>query len=630
MVNSRTRVRTAGCWSLRPTHRCAILYITHGSRLQHCGPYVNTKVLRRILAGYLALLLPAAWLAARYDPYAIDGDAVAYMDIADLLHAHRWAAAVNGYWHPLYPAMLWLAQVLFRPTRMTELSAYYTMNFLLFLVQLGAMLVFVRSLVRLRTKMSSAAEPLLSREALQLLGVSLLVIAIMRELSLGKVRTDGLLQALILLGLAMLMEALAAEVFSSAITYAGLMGLCLGLGYLTKSFAFVLALLSVAALVVFSVFVQRRGLRQSLTQGVVALAVFAVVAGPYMAALSHQKGRFDFGDSGNLNYVWYVSGTEKMHLEPSMTESFGSATVHLVHPETQLMASPGVYSYKALANGTYPPWFDATYFNERITPRFSLGRLARRDARNVVLIFRYLLNHPEPLLLLFLLVAGGAVLRGANRFTWPPVVLGLVMWAIYTTVNVEERYVTVAYLAILLPLFAALQAGGKRRAEHAVFARTAAFLVVLFACLQLGELYRQDAVNRRDQMVAGNVPAWHDHDQHGAAEGLERLGVRPGDEIACIGEDACLIDHYWARLAGVRLLTEVYEPTHHQLIDRLDAMPNRDIVLSTVRAEGAKVLVGGFDPGEMNASHPAAAGWLRLGETRFYALPLRMDAPDSR
>ena len=359
MVTSEVQVRI-GCSSTRCHGLLRYSVAIHGPALQHRGRYVSTRLLQRILAGYLLLLLPAAWLAARYDRYAIDGDAVAYMDIADLLHAHRWAGAVNGYWHPLYPAVLWFAQVVFRPTRMTELNAYYAINFVLFLMQIVSMLLFVRALVRLRTRLSPAVAPLLPLAALQLLGVSLLVIATMRELSLGKVRTDGLLQALILLGLAMLMEALAAEAFSAALTYAALMGFFLGLGYLTKSFAFVLTLLSVGVLVLFGVFVQRRKPGQCLVPGIVALAVFAMVAGPYMAALSLQKDRFDFG---NLNYVWYVSGTEKMHLLPSMTDSFGSATVHLVHPEKQLMASPRVYSYKALANGTYPPWFDTTYFN---------------------------------------------------------------------------------------------------------------------------------------------------------------------------------------------------------------------------------------------------------------------------
>jgi hypothetical protein len=59
-------------------------------------------------------------------------------------------------------------------------------------------------------------------------------------------------------------------------------------------------------------------------------------------------------------------------------------------------------------------------------------------------------------------------------------------------------------------------------------------------------------------------------------------------------------------------------------MQQLQGLPNRDQVYATVKAEGAKVLVAAFDPGEMNASEPASAGWQRLGETRFYALPLNL------
>ena len=129
------------------------------------------------------------------------------------------------------------------------------------------------------------------------------------------------------------------------------------------------------------------------------------------------------------------------------------------HPEQQLAANPGVYSYKALAVGTYPPWFDTTFFNERIVPHMTVRGLASRDARNVVLVFRYIFNHPEALILLSVMLFLGARLRPGlrNRFWWPAVALGLAMWVIYGMVNVEERYVTVAYLVVLLPLFAALQ-----------------------------------------------------------------------------------------------------------------------------------------------------------------------------
>ena len=589
---------------------------------------MNGPTLRRPLIVYLVLLVPVMWLAMRFDPYAIDGDAVAYMDIADLLHAHQWAGAVNGYWHPLYPALLCVAQMVAHPSRVNELGAYTAVNLLIFFAQVAAMLGFVSALVRLRESMG-AAPALLSVNALRLLGVALLVISALRELSLGKVRPDGLLQALILAALAMLLYALASKRW----IFAPLMGLFFGLAYLTKSFAFVIAMLAIAVLVLFQWLVQRRPLARAAVSGVLALMVFAAVAGPYVAALSRHKHRFDFGDSGGLNYAWYVGGTEKMHLEPWMTSQFGSAKVELIHPEQQLLAQPGVYSYKQLALGTYPAWFDTTYFNERIVPHVKLGQLARRDGRNVVLVFRYLLNHPEPLILLALLLFAGASLRlRGTRFWWPAVLLGLAMWCIYGLVNVEERYVTVAYFALLLPVFAALEPRAENESRPGLFAELPAgalragahALVILLAFLALGETARVAAQERREQSLAGFAHGWYSPQIFGAAEGLRALGVRAGDEVACVGTTACLYDDYWARLAGVRILTEIYEPEPKHLVDQLGALPNREQTYDVVRAQGARVLVGHFDPGEMNAAHPASAGWVRLGETDFYALPLNL------
>jgi len=75
---------------------------------------------------------------------------------------------------------------------------------------------------------------------------------------------------------------------------------------------------------------------------------------------------------------------------------------------------------------------------------------------------------------------------------------------------------------------------------------------------------------------------------HGACrEGLESLGVKPGDSVACIGHTACLNNHYWARLAGVRILTEIYDP-ETPVYPFLAGLPNRDEVIATVRARALK------------------------------------------
>src|ERR1700761_8487883 len=227
--------------------------------------------LRKLLIVYLALLVPIGWLATKYEPYLLDGDAVSYMDIADLLHAHRWAGAVNGYWHPLYPAVLAAAQIFFHPSRWSEIPAYYFANYAIFLLELVAMVLFVYALDRLRTRtLSNSAPPLLSREALALLGCALMVISAQRELATGLVRPDALLQALMLLAFAMLLNALA----SASLLFAPLMGLFFGLAYLTKSFAFVVALLSIALMAVFQLWLQRRALTRVILNAALALVVF--------------------------------------------------------------------------------------------------------------------------------------------------------------------------------------------------------------------------------------------------------------------------------------------------------------------------------------------------------------------
>ena len=567
--------------------------------------FLSSTTLRKLYLAYLLLLVPVAWLSTKFDPYQVDGDGMAYMDIADLLRAHRWAGVVNGYWNPLYPACLAAAQKLFHPTRMNELHAYYVLNYGIFLGSVAAVLLFADALVKLRSRMlpsadqDAAGSPLLGLNALRLLGVGLVVIAAQRELSMGKMRPDALLQALMLAAFAMLLQALATD----SLIFAPLMGLFLGLAYLSKSFAFLVAFLSIAVMMLFQAWLQRRKLTRVFTGGALAFVVFAAVAGPYIAALSKQKGRFDFGDSGALNYAWYVSGTDKMHIEPWMTDGFGSASVKLIHPEQQLLAHPGVYSYRAEPYGSYPEWFDTTYFKERIMPRFNAAKLAKRDARNLVLIFRYLLNHPEAWLLLIVLLLCGARLRIGNwrgeGFWLHAVLLGLAMWR-----DLRPGQHRRALRHARLPRH---RAAGLRDAapdpRKSTDRSIAASLVLLLAFLALGETLRIALENRREQ--SGVVPAaWYSPSIYGAAEALAKLGVRPGDEVACMGTLACLNDAYWMRLAGVRTLTEVYNPQSKDLMLQLESLPNRDAGLRHPEGAGREGRCCRLRPRPGHRPHP--------------------------
>ena len=313
-----------------------------------------------------------------------------------------------------------------------------------------------------------------------------------------------------------------------------------------------------------------------------------------------------------------------------MTKSFGPATVKLVHPEQQLLASPGIYSYRAEPYGTYPDWFDTTFFNERIVPHTNWPVLLKRDARNVVLVVRYVLDHPEAWVLLLLLLACGARLRfGKWRregFWLPMILLGTAMWVIYGIVNIEERYVTLAYLVVVMPVFAVLRVpasapDGQNVRWRSCMRPVAAGMAALLAVLAAGQSLRIALEQRREESALPHP--WYSPEMFGAAQGLQAMGVRPGDEIACMGAMACLNQNYWARLAGVRILTEVYNPNGN-LFEQFAGLPNRQQVYDVLQGQGAKVLVAQFDPGTVTADSPAAAGWVRLGGTTLYAHPLAL------
>jgi hypothetical protein len=585
--------------------------------------------LRRLWPAFCILSALIIFGFALYDPYQIDGDAVSYMDIGDLIRSHNWPAVINGYWNPLYPALLALGHSLFHATRFTELHAYYLVNFGIFLLEMLAVVLFTDSVVCLRKALSSANDKpfLLDRYPLRYIALGLLLVAAQRELSMGKIRPDALLHALLLFALAALLRHLA----TGQLRYAAFLGLALGLAYLTKSFSFPFTLLCIAALVAFRLFWQKQSPTRTTVAALLALACFTLIAGPYVAALSHQKHRFDIGESGSLNYAWFVSGTTKLHLQPDQITLFGASEVHLKHPETVLLQAPLVVSYNQLPYGTYPAWFDPSFWNDRVQPHMNPHLQLIATANCIIRFLRYLANHPEGWLLLALLLFLGARptlawRSSANVFWLPPVALGIAIICIYSMVYLEDRYVSSAFLFILLPILAALRPAIPSQSDSL---RNASTGVILFmALLVLGQSARSVGEMRRTLIHDKSPGGWYDSDTFQAAHALNSLAVLPGDTIACVGARACLIDHYWARLAGVRILTEIYDP-HPSLSPALTDIPNQEQAIEAAREQGAKVLVGYFAPALIKLPSTARPGWRELGESPFYALSLNLPTEET-
>ncbi len=258
---------------------------------------------RRFLYVMVALCL---LLEALFGPYDMNADSVSYLDLADLIDAHQWHWVVNAYWHPGYPALLLLSRLLLRTSLRQELLAARLLNLAIVGLLFLAVRFAFRSAVELRKSLHSAmgrteTSPLWG-ETGEVFAASVALISLMRELSLRAVRPDVLLAALLIAGMAFLMRVGARKDLAS---YAGL-GACFGLAFLVKSVAFPLFLVTVLLLPVAA-----GSFKHAVRGVVVAGLIFAALAGPYIGALSKQKGRFSAGDSGGLNYAWYVDGADR-------------------------------------------------------------------------------------------------------------------------------------------------------------------------------------------------------------------------------------------------------------------------------------------------------------------------------
>ena len=586
-------------------------------------------------------MLLAALGYARYDPYMMDGDGVAFLDIAQYLRTGHAALAVNGYWNPGYPAVLALAESLTHPTLWREFVTVRYANVAIFAFAAACCLFFTTGLTRARAAWpglgccagagaaSDKPTSAVPDGALHLLGLALLVFSLGRELPIGTPRSDTLLLALFLLAMGLLLRLFLQE---KLWLYPAL-GITLGCAYLTKSFAFLPSIALVLAMLGWSLWRSRASQVlprfQPLMGTVLLLALFALTAGPYIVAISRQLGHPTTGDSARLNYAFFIDGTDRWH--EAFHRTLGHAGGPFLHPETPLVAAPPVFSYAAHPVGTFPLWFDPAWWTAGLKPHVWLPGHRARLARNLVVLLRYLLGRPEVFVLLAVLLSFGAgwprlrSLKEIRSSLWAliPLVWGLLMFGIYLPIDLQDRYLTGPFLLILLPAFALL---GRRvdtaatpASSHGLMTgSTAAALTLLFAGIALVQAFTGLADRRRYTPPAEQSHPGYNAQFFTAAAALNRLGLRPGGKLACMGDEICYIDQYWARLAGAQILAEIETPGQADPEATWNSIPDKRTVTAPLAARDVDYIVT-----EFSNSLRKPDGWIQLGPTNLFAYPLQ-------
>jgi hypothetical protein len=535
----------------------------------------------------------------------INPDGISYIEIAWAAVHTGFQGLVNGYWSPLYPFLLSICFRVVHPSAHWEFAAVHVVNLAIYLASLACFEVLLSELVLAQEAAGAFAgeiRPVPSR-IMWIWGHVFFFWAGRFWLSPAIVTPDLTVAALVYLATAILLRIARGK--ANWLTFTAF-GAILGAAYLAKAAMFPLAFAFLA-----SSFFLMRSFRVSsqlaIGHALLAAAVFLLVAAPFVIALSRAKGRPTFGDSGRINYTEYANRAPLwVHWQG---EPPGTGIPE--HPTRKLLSDPPFYEFAYPVPGTYPPWYDPSYWDEGMRPHFSLkGQLW--------VLFRaantYLKLFSRTGALYLVMIALSVWVRRAGK--WEPWAGGL-WWAwipclaalgMYALVHVEERFVSCFALMLLMWVLSSVRisemAGG-------ILGRRARLAIVMAPALAAAWSAGSDIV----QLVR-NRP----YQEWEVACGLREMGISPGTNVGYVGTG---LDAYWAHLAGVRLIAEIPEKDQSALLAADSA--RREAILGKFAEIGAKAIVT-----KNYAVVISTSGWKRIRGTPYYLNDLMASGPRSQ
>lgn len=550
--------------------------------------------IHRIQWGFRGAIALCALLDCWFARYKMDPDGVSYLDMGDQYWRGNWHAALNAYWSPLYSWMTGLMFRLTKPSMRWEYPEAHLLNFVLFMAVLFSYEFFWRVLLESRRDVWTGA----SRRYAWMLGYLVFAIyyfgcAFKEYLGvdgLAAVTPDLIVAALgyLTFGLLLLFSAERLGVRSSC-----LIGIALGVAYLAKAVMFPFGLVVMATL--FAVCWRSRG--GWLKMGA-ALICFIAISAPFIALLSWNNHHLTFGDSAKPNIAWHVNGgwPHRIHWQGS-----GAVRAHPQHPTRKIMTWPEVYEFGTPVAGTYPVWYDPSYWWAGADSKLHPGLEVVRVVQGLAELGFYLIMPPGMITATVLLIffCSDRIKDAWLQLTgfWPVLLPSIALFLMYSMIVWWPRYISWILVTAFSCLIASVNISTEVRRES-VFQAAGLALGAIF----IGVVVQDVNGNRVDNRISvKNVET---------AEQLQAMGIEPGSQVAVIGDG--FTEEYWARLDRVEIVAEV--PRTLETGDSAAAFWSsnpeaKQAVLNALKSTGAKATVAEMPPKVL------PPGWVAVGRT---------------
>jgi len=526
---------------------------------------------------------------------SINPDGMSYLDMASETLKSGPHNLVNGHWSPLYPALISLMFFIFHPSPGLEFPVIHLLNFLLFAAVLGCFTFFITSW--LAPQDWSVKDKEETDYAIPFcFGIFLWFT--MEFITVSEVSPDLCMAGIVFLGAGSCCR----------ISFAGsnrrsfaVFGVVLGLGYYTKSPLFVLGLALLALLFIWPP-------SRSFNRARVLLAglTFLIVTAPLVALISKQVGHPSIGETGRLNYEWQVNGM------PLYTGWTGSTDdVHGVpeHPPRILFDRPRTLEFTEPVKGTYPLWYDPTYWYAGAKIRFNLREQLAVLKTTLGAYYQLCIRTPglfAGVLMLCISIRNRKIRRapdGNSRWLVPWVLGALSMYAV---VHVEPRYVAAYFVLFWLAVYNFLWQRVTAGARIAVLLTVLLTLFVPSSITLVAETTQalRERARRPDYVVVG--------------EALRAAGVHREDRLATVGYS---LDAFYARYAGAQIVAQIIDPSEFWLSSESDF----EAVKKGLTNLGVKAIVSRNAP----AVSGHAGGWREVvtpSGDRYSILTLKTDS----
>lgn len=543
----------------------------------------------------MTLTLGALHTYAAIRSQSMNADGIAYLDIGDAYFRLDWTNALNAVWSPLYSWILGLINFIFKPAMAWEFPTVHIVNFFIYGL---ALVSFEFMWARVRRPNPQVDSTTLPEPLWWTLGYLLFIWTSLSLIQIWSVTPDMLMAALVYLSAGLFAQIRSGDdqprLFLS-------LGLLLGLGYLSKTFMFSIALVFLT----LTWFVQKRT-RLALAKTLLSIAVFLLVSLPFILVISNLKGKFTIGESGTVTYVRHVVGIPYPHWQ-------GNPALGIVpaHPSHLIHEAPPVYEFGEPIGGTYPITLDPSYWYEGIQVQMGADTLIRSLVSSGSFYLDLFFQRQGIFLACFIVLSlmvqptRQPLLDVLNR--WALVIPAVVAFGLYGLVLVANRYIGVWVLLFWADILANIRVSNAK--ENRSWLRALSGVAVLGLLVNI-ILFNLDGFARLNPSSASDFgePVAAAAQPLAVAQTLQELGLKSGDTVGVIGY---AYDSFWARLARVQIVAEMLEADATELWHSDDTVQNS--VLQAFAEAGVRAVIAEDVPEGIDMT-----GWHQVGNSNYY------------